>query len=206
MVTQHWLRALYFYAPEDLSPTEGSVRQNGLYVGEDDKFTLGAPFITPTTTKAASPAPGSQGVGQVAYGKKSAYMLAPGTGSSSKIRITPSSSLLGPPVSPTTGNRSTFDVRYWDTNPDASECVFRSGFRDGCDAWVVGDHYFSRHHMVGIVPLALAGRSEKTDNGNPEPGRPRHVRLHGHRRRQHGRVRLLSVAAAVAPYGNLAIV
>ena len=32
----------------------------------------------------------------------------------------------------------TFDVRYWDTNLSDDDCVFRSGFADGCDARVVG--------------------------------------------------------------------
>ena len=94
----------YFYAPEDVSPDYGEIYGKTDYTfGADDKFTLrGLISSLPISIKAASrPTRVAGGVGS--SGRISPLMPAPGT-SSSKIRM-PSSSSLGPRVSPTIGTR-----------------------------------------------------------------------------------------------------
>ena len=89
----------------------------------------------PTTIKAALPAPASQGgAGQAVENSGvyagAGYQFFEDPNAFEQFVWTAGVSLYW--------KSFTFDVRYWDTDLSANECVFRSGFSDGCDARVVG--------------------------------------------------------------------
>ena len=129
----------YFYAPEDLSPDYGEIYAKTDYTfGEDDKFTLrGLIFFAPdynqsgfTGTWVAGGGQGQVVEEQVGVYAGAGYQFFEDPNAFEQLAWTAGVSYYWKSL--------TFDVRYWDTNLSADECVVRSGFSDGCDARVVG--------------------------------------------------------------------
>ena len=128
----------YFYAPEDLNPDYGEIYAKTDYTfGEDDKFTLrGLIFFAPDYNQSGFSGTWVAGGGRVKLWKKvglyagAGYQFFEDPNAFEQFAWTAGVSYYWKSL--------TFDVRYWDTNLSADECVFRSGFRDGCDARVVG--------------------------------------------------------------------
>jgi uncharacterized protein (TIGR02001 family) len=128
----------YFYAPESVSPDYGEIYAKTDYTfGEDDKFTLrGLIFFAPDFNQSGFTATWIAGGGRVMLWKNigvyagAGYQFFENPEAFEQFAWTAGASYYWKSV--------TFDVRYWDTNLRADECVVRSGFRDGCDARVVG--------------------------------------------------------------------
>jgi uncharacterized protein (TIGR02001 family) len=128
----------YFYAPEDLNPAYGEVYAKTDYTfGKDDKFTLrGLIFFAPDYNLSGFTGTYVAGGGRVKFWKNFAayagvgYQFFEDPNAFEDLVWTVGASYYWKSL--------TFDVRYWDTNLSDDECVSRSGFRDGCDARVVG--------------------------------------------------------------------
>ena len=128
----------YFYAPEDVSPDYGEVfAQTDYTFGKDDKFQLrGLVFFAPNYSQTNFTATWVAGGGRVKLWKN--FMVYAGAGyqffedpnAFEQLAWTAGASYFWKSL--------TFDVRYWGTDLSEDECVVRSGFRDGCDARVVG--------------------------------------------------------------------
>lgn len=129
----------YFYSPEDLSPDYGEIYAKTDYsFGEDDRFTLrGLVFFAPDYNQSGFTGTYVAGGGRVKLwrGKVGVY-----AGAGYQFFEDPNAfEQLTWTVGVSYYWKSlTFDVRYWDTDLSANECVVRSGFSDGCDARVVG--------------------------------------------------------------------
>jgi uncharacterized protein (TIGR02001 family) len=128
----------YFYAPKDVSPTYGEVYAKTDYkFGEDDKFTLrGMIFFAPDFSQTGKTATYIAGGGKWAFWKNFAAYA--GVGYQFFEDPHAFQDLVWTAGLSYSWKSLTFDVRYWDTNLSANECVARSGFADGCDARVVG--------------------------------------------------------------------
>ena len=128
----------YFYAPESVSPDYGEIYAKTDYTfGEDDKYTLRAlVFFAPDFSQTGFTATYVAGGGRVKFWKNFAayagvgYQFFEDPNAFEDLVWTAGASYYWKSL--------TFDVRYWDTNLSADECVSRSGFSDGCDARVVG--------------------------------------------------------------------
>jgi uncharacterized protein (TIGR02001 family) len=128
----------YFYAPESVSPDYGEIYAKTDYTfGENDKFTLrGLIFFAPDFNQSGFTATWIAGGGRVMLWKNigvyagAGYQFFENPDAFEQFAWTAGASYYW--------NSVTFDVRYWDTNLRADECVVRSGFRNGCDARVVG--------------------------------------------------------------------
>jgi uncharacterized protein (TIGR02001 family) len=128
----------YFYAPESVSPDYGEIYAKTDYTfGEDDKFTLrGLIFFAPDFNQSGFTATWIAGGGRVMFWKNigvyagAGYQFFENPDAFEQFAWTAGASYYW--------NSVTFDVRYWDTNLRADECIVRSGFRNGCDARVVG--------------------------------------------------------------------
>lgn len=128
----------YFYSPEDVSPDYGEIYASTDYTfGKDDKFQLrGLLFFAPNFNQDNFTATWVAGGGRVMLTKN--FMVYAGAGyqffedsdAFEQLAWTAGASYFWKSL--------TFDVRYWDTDLSDNECVVRSGFRDGCDARVVG--------------------------------------------------------------------
>jgi uncharacterized protein (TIGR02001 family) len=128
----------YFYAPEDVSPDYGEIYGKTDYTfGKDDKFQLrGLIFFAPNFNQDNFTATWVAGGGRVKLWEN--FMVYAGAGyqffedsdAFEQLAWTAGASYFWKSL--------TFDVRYWDTDLSDNECVVRSGFRDGCDARVVG--------------------------------------------------------------------
>jgi uncharacterized protein (TIGR02001 family) len=128
----------YFYAPEDISPDYGEIYAKTDYTfGQDDRFTLRAlVFFAPDFSQTGKTATWVAGGGRVKFWKNFAayagvgYQFFEDPNAFEQLAWTAGASYYWKSL--------TFDVRYWDTNLNGDECIVRSGFRDGCDARVVG--------------------------------------------------------------------
>jgi uncharacterized protein (TIGR02001 family) len=128
----------YFYAPEDISPDYGEIYAKTDYTfGQDDKFTLrGLIFFAPDFSQTGKTATWIAGGGRVKLWQNVGvyagigYQFFEDPNAFEQLAWTAGASYYWKSL--------TFDVRYWDTNLNGDECIFRSGFRDGCDARVVG--------------------------------------------------------------------
>jgi uncharacterized protein (TIGR02001 family) len=128
----------YFYAPESVSPDYGELYAKTDYTfGEDDKFTLrGLIFFAPDFNQSGFTATWIAGGGRVMLWKNigayagAGYQFFENPAAFEQFAWTAGVSYFWKSL--------TFDVRYWDTNLRDDECVVRSGFRNGCDARVVG--------------------------------------------------------------------
>jgi uncharacterized protein (TIGR02001 family) len=128
----------YFYAPEDVSPDYGEIYAKTDYTfGKDDKFTLrGLIFFAPDFSQTGKTATWIAGGGRVKPWKNVGVYAGVGfqffedPNAFEQLAWTVGASYYWKSL--------TFDVRYWDTDLNDDECVVRSGFRDGCDARVVG--------------------------------------------------------------------
>ena len=128
----------YFYAPEDLSPAYGEIYAKTDYTfGEEDKFTLrGLIFFAPDYNQSGFTGTYVAGGGRVKLWKSIGvyagvgYQFFEDPNAAEQLVWTAGASYYWKSL--------TFDVRYWDTDLSDDECVSRSGFRDGCDARVIG--------------------------------------------------------------------
>src|SRR4029079_941923 len=128
----------YFDAPEDVSPDYGEIYAKTDYTfGQDDRFTLRAlVFFAPDFSQTGKTATWVAGGGRVKFWKNFAayagvgYQFFEDPNAFEQLAWTAGLSYYWKSL--------TFDVRYWDTNLNGSECIVRSGFSDGCDARVVG--------------------------------------------------------------------
>jgi uncharacterized protein (TIGR02001 family) len=128
----------YFYAPESVSPDYGEIYAKTDYTfGADDKYTLrGLVFFAPDFNQSGKTATWVAGGGRVMLWKNigvyagAGYQFFEDPNAFEQFAWTAGASYYWKAL--------TFDVRYWDTNLRDNECVVRSGFRDGCDARVVG--------------------------------------------------------------------
>lgn len=128
----------YFYAPESVSPDYGELYAKTDYTfGEDDRFTLrGLIFFAPDFNQSGFTATWIAGGGRVMLWKNigayagAGYQFFEDPDAFEQFAWTAGVSYYWKSL--------TFDVRYWDTNLRDDECVVRSGFRNGCDARVVG--------------------------------------------------------------------
>jgi uncharacterized protein (TIGR02001 family) len=128
----------YFYTPEDLSPAYGEIYAKTDYTfGEEDKFTLrGLIFFAPDYNQSGFTGTYVAGGGRVKLWKSIGvyagvgYQFFEDPNAAEQLVWTAGASYYWKSL--------TFDVRYWDTDLSDDECVSRSGFRDGCDARVIG--------------------------------------------------------------------
>lgn len=128
----------YFYTPEDISPDYGEIYAKTDYTfGENDRYTLRAlVFFAPDFSQTGFNATWVAGGGRVKFWKNFAayagvgYQFFENPDAFEQLAWTAGLSYYWKSL--------TFDVRYWETDLNDNECVVRSGFRDGCDARVVG--------------------------------------------------------------------
>lgn len=128
----------YFYTPENLSPDYGEIYAKTDYTfGKDDKFTVrGLVFFAPDYNQSGFTGTYVAGGGRVKLWKNIGvyagigYQFFEDPNAFEDLVWTAGASYYWKSL--------TFDVRYWDTNLSDNECVSRSGFRDGCDARVIG--------------------------------------------------------------------
>jgi uncharacterized protein (TIGR02001 family) len=126
----------YFYAPEDVSPDYGELFAKADY-NFQDLFTIGARlFFAPDFNQSGKTATFIAGGVKVplphdfaVYGGIG-YQFFEDPDAFEQLAWTAGLSYTWKAV--------TFDVRYWDTDLEEDECAVRSGFRDGCDARIVG--------------------------------------------------------------------
>ena len=130
-----WVHYLY---SGNISPDYGEVYGKTDYTfGKDDKYQLrGLLFFAPDFNQTGKTGTWIAGGGRVMLSKN--IMVYAGAGyqffedpkAFEQLAWTAGASYLWKSL--------TFDVRYWDTDLSKDACVVRSGFRDGCDARVVG--------------------------------------------------------------------
>jgi len=128
----------YFYAPEDVSPDYGEVYAKTDYTfGKDDRFQLrGLFFFAPNYSQTDFNATWVAGGGRVMLTKSLKVYAGAGHQFFEDPKAFEQTAWI---VGASYFWKSfTFDVAYWDTDLNENECVVRSGFRDGCDARVVG--------------------------------------------------------------------
>ena len=128
----------YFYAPEHVSPDYGEIYAKTDYTfGMDDKFTVRAlVFFAPDYNQSGFTGTYVAGGGRVKFWKNLGvyagvgYQFFEDPNAFEHLVWTAGASYYWKSL--------TFDIRYWETDLSADECVVRSGFRDGCDARVIG--------------------------------------------------------------------
>jgi uncharacterized protein (TIGR02001 family) len=126
----------YFYSPADVSPDYGELFAKADY-NFQDLFTIGARlFFAPDFNQSGKTATFIAGGVKVplphdfaVYGGIG-YQFFEDPDAFEQLAWTAGLSYTWKAV--------TFDVRYWDTDLEEDECAVRSGFRDGCDARIVG--------------------------------------------------------------------
>jgi uncharacterized protein (TIGR02001 family) len=127
----------YFFAPEDVSPAYGEVYAKTDYTfGVDDRYTLRALiFFAPDFNQSGETATWIAGGGGMKFWKN--FVAYAGVGF--QFFEDPDALELAWTAGLSYYWQSfTFDVRYWETDLSANECVVRSGFADGCDARIAG--------------------------------------------------------------------
>lgn len=130
----------FFYAPADVSPDYGEIFAKTDYTfGEDDKYTLRALiFFAPDFSQTGKTATWIiAGGGKVKPWKNIGVYAGVGYQFFEDPNARPEHMAWTAGIS-YYWKSVTFDLRYWDTNLTANECVIRSEFADGCDARVVG--------------------------------------------------------------------
>jgi uncharacterized protein (TIGR02001 family) len=128
----------YFYAPEHVSPDYGEIYAKTDYTfGMDDQFTVrGLVFFAPDYNQSGFTGTYVAGGGRVKFWKNVGvyagvgYQFFEDPNAFEHLVWTAGASYYWKSL--------TFDIRYWDTDLTADECVFRSGFRGGCDTRVIG--------------------------------------------------------------------
>jgi uncharacterized protein (TIGR02001 family) len=126
----------YFYAPDDLTPDYGELFGKGEYKF-DDVVTLGSQiYFAPDYSQTDNNATYVEGNVKIALPEK--FLLSGGIGYQFfEDPETPEQLVWNVGLSYAWDNGVKIDLRYWDTDLSQDECVFRSGFADGCDARVV---------------------------------------------------------------------
>ncbi len=125
----------YFYVSEDVSPDYGEIFAKADY-NFDDLFTIGGRiYFAPDYSQSGNT--GTWVAGGVKVPLPHDFSVYAGVGYQFFEDPQAFEQLAWTAGVSYSWKALTLDLRYWDTDLSGDECVFRSGFSDGCDARVV---------------------------------------------------------------------